>query len=505
MQIMKYIFIILIFLASVGCGNLDEINLNPDTPTTVTPNFLATKILLSTTNRPSSKWLFSDSWLMKSTSFTEHMEWYLYNKFDRGSFNTYSDLIDSKKMVELAEANETLPQGEKNAYQALNYFMRAYVFYNLTMEMGDIPCSDALKGESDGVFSPKYDTQEEVFKTIISDLQNSSDLFSKASSLNGDPLFKGDVNLWQRTTNSFLLRVLNMLSSKQTVGGINIKTLFEQVARSPLIENESSSYQRVYDATKSSQWYPFYYLRQNFWSYPVFTSYFVDMLKDLNDYRLFYYAEPAVSLNGDPSSYNVYSGVNAVLEFGKIQAEYSTGIHSSINKRYFRVPQGEPIKFIAYSEVQFILAEAALRGWTTPLSAKEHYDNGVRAAMKFTATNTPAEYRHNIDIDDDYIDSYLNGKALFKVENGLEQIITQKYIGSFVQIPFNSYYDYRRTGFPTIPIDPVTNMNELKDRLPVRWMYPANEYSQNKENIEEAIQRQFNGTDTPNDLMWLLK
>ncbi|HHV86158.1 MAG TPA: SusD/RagB family nutrient-binding outer membrane lipoprotein [Petrimonas sp.] len=502
---MKYIFIILVFFAAVSCGNLDEMNLNPDTPTTVTPNFLATKIILSSTDSPASKWLFGDSWLMKSTSFTEHMEWYLYNKFDRGSFSTYSDLTDGQKMVELAESNKTLPQEEKNAYQALNYFMRAYVFYNLTMQMGDIPCSDALKGETEGIFSPKYDTQEEIFKTIINDLQHSSDLFSKASVLKGDPLFKGNVNLWQRTANSFLLRVLNMLSSKQSVSGINIKTLFEQVAQLPLIEGESSSYQRVYDATKNAQWYPFYYLKQNFWSYPVFTSYFVDMLKDLNDYRLFYYAEPATALSGNPSSFNVYSGVNPVLEFGKIQAEYSTGIHSSINKRYFRVPQGEPIKFIAYSEIQFILAEAALRGWTTPLSAKEHYEKGVRAAMKFTADNTPIEHRHDITIDDAYIDSYLKGKALFNAQIGLQQIMTQKYIGSFVQLPFNSYYDYRRTGLPELPIDPATNMNELKDRLPVRWMYPANEYSQNKNNIEEATQRQFNGTDTPNDVMWLLK
>lgn len=270
---MKYIFIILVFFAAVSCGNLDEMNLNPDTPTTVTPNFLATKIILSSTDSPASKWLFGDSWLMKSTSFTEHMEWYLYNKFDRGSFSTYSDLTDGQKMVELAESNKTLPQEEKNAYQALNYFMRAYVFYNLTMQMGDIPCSDALKGETEGIFSPKYDTQEEIFKTIINDLQHSSDLFSKASVLKGDPLFKGNVNLWQRTANSFLLRVLNMLSSKQSVSGINIKTLFEQVAQLPLIEGESSSYQRVYDATKNAQWYPFYYLKQNFWSYPVFTSY----------------------------------------------------------------------------------------------------------------------------------------------------------------------------------------------------------------------------------------
>ncbi len=48
-------------------------------------------------------------------------------------------------------------------------------------------------------------------------------------------------------------------------------------------------------------------------------------------------------------------------------------------------------------------------------------------------------------------------------------------------------------------------MNEIKTQYPVRWMYPENEYERNKENVENAIKRQFNGTDTPNDVMWLLK
>lgn len=103
------------------------------------------------------------------------------------------------------------------------------------------------------------------------------------------------------------------------------------------------------------------------------------------------------------------------------------------------------------------------------------------------------------------MNEYLNGDAAFNESNGLSQIMTQKLIGSFLQLKFNSYYDYRRTGYPVIPIDPQTNMNEVKTQLPIRWMYPDAEYSHNRENIEEAIQRQFGGSDTPNGVMWLLK
>ena len=61
-----------------------------------------------------------------------------------------------------------------------------------------------------------------------------------------------------------MLRLLNMLSKKQTVAGIDIRNLFEKTAASPLIESEADSYQRTYDAGKSSQWYPFYHEKQNF-------------------------------------------------------------------------------------------------------------------------------------------------------------------------------------------------------------------------------------------------
>ena len=121
------------------------------------------------------------------------------------------------------------------------------------MEMGDIPCSEALKGEGDGIFSPKYDTQEEVFLTILNDLRESSRLFASAATFKGDPVYNGDPLLWRKNVNSFTLRVLNMLSKKQTVGSINVRDLFEQVAKEPLMENEGESYQRVYDAGKSSQ------------------------------------------------------------------------------------------------------------------------------------------------------------------------------------------------------------------------------------------------------------
>jgi hypothetical protein len=67
------------------------------------------------------------------------------------------------------------------------------------------------------------------------------------------------------------------------------------------------------------------------------------------------------------------------------------------------------------------------------------------------------------------------------------------------------YLDYRRTGYPVLPINPSTNMNTLTDRFPVRYLYPQKERTANLENLEEAIKRQYPKGDDVNELMWILQ
>lgn len=48
-----------------SCNNFDELNTNPDSPTTVTPEMLATKLILGTTSPSTSKAFFNSNFLMK--------------------------------------------------------------------------------------------------------------------------------------------------------------------------------------------------------------------------------------------------------------------------------------------------------------------------------------------------------------------------------------------------------------------------------------------------------
>ena len=92
----------------------------------------------------------------------------------------------------------------------------------------------------------------------------------------------------------------------------------------------------------------------------------------------------------------------------------------------------------SYAESRFLLAEAAWRGWASAGSAKEHYEEGIKASMDYLKI-TPEQYS-----------GYMNGGDVpFSTdkEKQLEQIITQKYIAIFPN-GHEAWAEFRRTGYP---------------------------------------------------------
>jgi hypothetical protein len=183
--------------------------------------------------------------------------------------------------------------------------------------------------------------------------------------------------------------------------------------------------------------------------------------------------------------------------------------YTDLNNRYVQLVDAEPVSVYSYQEQQFILAEAALRGWIAGTPAQDYFAAGITSAMKFTAAYTPdvADYHHNMKIDDAYIQGYVATNALTgTAANQLKQIITQKYLAGFLQgCNYSAWYEQRRTGYPAFVLNSGTNLNTPTTQFPVRWLYPSNELSYNNRNLDEAIQRQFNGSDNVNGIMWILK
>jgi hypothetical protein len=511
-KIYKYT-IALAALGIMSCTKkFDTINTNPDKSTSSRADWLAASIISASTDGDISdqKAFMQPFMLSKYILWTELQEGYQYNSLGQtGSWGRYNVLRNIDPMLQYAASDpDTYP-----SYRGLAHFIRAWQFYQLTMQVGDIPYSEALKGKSEGNIKPKYDNQKDVFKGILSELDSANVLFSTGKDFSGDIVYKGSVDKWRRVTNTFELYVLINLYRKTTDADLNVVEKFKDiVANRPLMRDYTDNFAITYinSAGYCYPWSSTPVQKNQFTIYPMVSTTLIDLLKTNNDRRLFYYAEPAASAIDDGlpvNNFNAYIGVEPADPYSNTTSVHSAGMFSDVNKRYVDLYNAEPVSLISYWDQQFILAEAAVRGWITGTPAQDYYASGIKSSMNFLTDYTPETYTHEMAMDDSYINNYPATVALTGTEdNQVKQIITQKYIAGFLHgTDYNAWYEFRRTGYPQFTLNPNTNLNTPGTEFPVRWKYPQVELNNNGDNYKTAIQSQYGGNDDVTQLMWLLK
>jgi hypothetical protein len=509
-KIMKnYILIPLlstILLAS--CTDFGDLNTNPNVTTKVTSSMLATNMILDMMKTDNSdvlgKGYLYDDFLAKYLVLTELIDDRSYNRLSRVGFGSLTILNNASRMIEAA------PEGNaRNSYKALSHFIRVKKFFDLTMRVGDIPYSEALQGDNE-LFYPKYDTQKDVFLGLLNELDEADRLFGQGAKFDGDFIYNGDPLQWQKAANVLQLKLLINLYRKTGEADLKVKERFQTVLNRPIFTSNADNFQIVY-SEKAGQKYPYYKEGNNYMMFIHCSSILIDSLKQYVDRRLFYYTQPtpaALSADLPVDEWDSYNGVDPTLKFVDLLGIVNTKNVSKLNDRYSELPAGEPIALLSYSEMNMIIAEAIARGILAG-DAKAYYEEGIKAAMKFTADNTPDNplFHHNMKITDEYINEYLQGSNIrfaSSTERQIQQIIMQKYIAAFLQLPYTAFFEYRRTGIPYFPINPESNLNTDPTKMPLRWMYPQAEFDYNGENANEALHRQYQSDDF-NEAMWILK
>ena len=119
------------------------------------------------------------------------------------------------------------------------------------------------------------------------------------------------------------------------------------------------------------------------------------------------------------------------------------------------------------AETSFILAEAALKGWSAG-SAETHYNNGVKSSLETWG------------VADGYTDYIAEPGVAYA--GTLEQVLEQKWIAGWTAAT-EAWFDYRRTGLPALTAGPAST----QPVLPVRFMYGQNELNNNSDNVNSAI------------------
>lgn len=481
----------LLCLSMYSCIDLEEMNIDPNHATTTNPSLLLTGIAYDAFNQTSSDACHATKMLILTSGESRYQVY----KWTRGDFDYYDNLRDVTKLAEEAE--------EGSAYQALARFFRANYFYQLTMNFGSIPYTDALKAESEANYQPAYDSQETVLAGILNELREADELLAQSNEvISGDIIYNGDLNQWRKLINAYRLRILMSLSKKTTVGDIDVKSEFARiVAENPLMEGEEDNGQLVYLDQQDNR-YP-YFNDSDFGSGRFMDSTYIAALVQRHDPRLFAIATqtPNAEKAGKAiNDFSSYDGGDPAVPYSQVNDKAVAGNCSKPATRYYQTATNEPMVLLGYTEQQLILAEAVVRGWIQG-DDKAYYESAVKASFEF--------YRNYAGTVSDYLTSeaaetYLQGERVaysssLTSDEKLEHIAMQKYLPTFLQgSVWLPYYEALRTGYPDF-------RRAAGVSLPYRWMYPQDEYNNNAAHVEAALNEQFGGSDKTSDKPWWLQ
>lgn len=490
----KILWSILAVAATAGsCRKLEEINVNPNSLTSVNPQLILPRIeMVASSQMNSTSPLYASKMLVQADGESTEQ----FYKWDRGNFDAYNNLRDITKMAEEAE------KAGLTAYGAVAKFFRAFYFYNITMHFGDIPYSEALKGEIGDYKAPAYDEQKAVFVGILKELEEANAILdAEKTIIAGDLIYKGDVAKWQKLVNSFRLKVLMTLSKKTGDNELAVKTAFNAIASNEaLFQGNADNAQLVWLDQQSNR-YP-QFNSSSFGSGMYIDSTFIQRLQDRKDPRLFIYCTQTKSGKeaGKPiTDFTSYEGGDPAAPYGTLNVKATQGNISKVNERYYKDATAEPTVLMGYAELQLILAEAAARGWIAG-DAKAFYEAGVKASFAFYNTYAKgyASYVDGAAATAYLAESVNNLSNAATEEEKISMIVMQKYLLSFFQRSWEVYYEALRTGYPSFRRPAGVN-------LPYRFMYPTTEINTNSENLSSAIIRQFgeNNDKTSAQTWWL--
>ncbi|WP_421826799.1 SusD/RagB family nutrient-binding outer membrane lipoprotein [Larkinella sp.] len=466
-------FTVLLLAASCKPGEFGDLNVNPTQVATATTKSLLTNSLQDlhgtvfgiNSGILYSQYISEGPYPGASLYSTVNFDWaeYYYKPL-----NNLQTIINYNN--EGASNADPGVNGSKTNQIAVARILKAYYFWWLTDRYGDLPYSDALKGAVN--YSPKYDSQKDVYYQVFKELtEASAQLTTAESGPSGDILFNGDVTKWKKFANTTrLFAALRLIKNDFEKG----KTEFNAAIADGILTSQSDNIFYKYiagDPNNFNPWYVHYSINTRN-DYAI-SSTLTDYLEPLADPRLPVYGE-------------VLPGNKIVgLSYGLSTARNIPSIYSRVGDSFRK--DNSPAAVYTYAQVLFVLAEGAKVGYLSggDTKASEYYLEGIKQSFTQYGVFDTAKYS-----------AYIANPAIaYSATKGLELIITQKWVHQYLN-GYEAWTDWRRTGFPKLTPAP----NGSIASIPRRQGYAVAEKSLNSKNYADAIARQ--GADNLTTRIW---
>lgn len=437
---------------------------------------------------------------------------------------------------------------------------RVYLMSVLTDTYGDIPCLEAGKGYTDGITSPKFDTQEEIYNWFFTELEACiNQLGTGKDKITGDVTsLNGNIEMWQRYANSLRERFAMRISD---VNPAKAKAEFENALKDShgdLSSTSTDAYvvysDNPFTLYKGAEEYDFrvnalgeILYGQDPTSPTFVSSTMFQLMQKTHDPRLYricrHYLNPhreetkpdakenhdltdevvayldrtnqtEAPCNPGAAWWNNWVNAPANSDIPTLEALVNDYPDKGYDQNNFNARLLRPalnIDFempttpgflITRAELDFLKAEAKTKGWSVNGEAETLYEDGVLKSMQMLN-----EYylSTNLRLSADEINNFIKSNPLGN--NPKETINTQAWILHMMN-PAEAWANLRRSDYPVLKdrakLETFGDFTYDDENLqtPVRLRYPMLEGKYNTANYKEAIDRMGGKDDWHHRLWW---
>jgi len=484
-----------------SCKDLEELNVNPNEPATVT-----TANLISGSEKKMMDYLYdnwfsgrqclvySQYWAQKN--YTEEDRYQIRESVNNSYFNVFYTVASNFVLIETMNTDASTKDaaaiyGDNNNQIAVAKILKVWLMQTMADTWGGIPYSEAFQ-LNNGVYYPKYDDLNALYASLLTELDAAINLIDvdKTAFYQGDIIYNGDASLWKKFGNSLKCRLALRLSKVDSSWRTKVQ---EAIASGVFTSNaDQALFQYAQASPNECYFYRGVYVeKRNDFS---ISKPLTQLLKGEND-----------ELNGKVNPFNgvldprlaIYSGTSD-LSFDGVPYGVPSEDMASISESFPDFEALQPVflhtdfsvPLMTYAEICFIQSE--LNNYDV-----SWYEKGIRASIAWWSNLS------GVNVTNAQIDTYIDG--VNDVVNA-ETLATQKYIHLYMN-GTEAWAEYRRTGYPTTVVKPgeittvidgenilFETLSETKGDLPARIKYPTNESTLNGDSFTEAIAKLEDGT-----------
>ena len=467
----KIIFIIFIIVAGFtnSCDKWLDINDNPNSATTVEPDYLYSGAVTSfSANRIGGDGFCpigtGDQMWSSGGLWGLYGDFYVFSPYSiSNSFGIVYGDAGRNLFLAIKEAKKRTPVRTNTIAQCLIF--SAETFMQNTLVYGDLPMSQSFDVN---ITKPKFDTQEQILDSLVLQLDAALGMIddSPTAITTNDLVYGGDMGKWAKFARSLKFKILMYMVDRKPEYASKIVSMLSEGG---MIDSQADNFAFPYfdvAGNRNAMWT----IGDQYYGPSGINDFFMtppdaDIMVPTTDPRLSVYFIP-----GDDAAPGEFVACAA--------SEDATSSSAYYNAANLAKPDQEDVMF-SYSEQMLLEAEAEVRFNNDLVTAKAKFDDGLKASLSYWGVSSADQT------------AFVSQFSFTNATQALRLIHEQQWV-DLIPRPIEGWANWRRSGPAGEEVPHLTvPVNANYPGLLRRWVYPEEERAANPDNIPSPLPKLY--------------